>query len=109
MIKVGINGYGTIGKRVADAIKLQPDMKLVGVTKLTPNYEAIIATRKGIRIYVPQDSVKKFEENGINVAGTIDDLLSNVDIIVDATPNGVGAQYKPKYQSMNKNAIFQGG
>jgi len=31
-IKVGIVGYGTIGKRVADAVALQKDMKLVGVS-----------------------------------------------------------------------------
>ena len=29
--KVAINGYGTIGKRVADAVSLQDDMKIVGV------------------------------------------------------------------------------
>jgi len=109
MIKVAVNGYGTIGKRVADAVRLQPDMKLIGVTKTTPNYEALIAIRKGINIYVPQESIRKFEDAGIKVAGTIDELLSNADIIVDTTPNGVGAQYKPKYESMNKNAIFQGG
>ena len=29
-VRVAINGYGVIGKRVADAVKLQPDMVLVG-------------------------------------------------------------------------------
>ena len=33
MIKVAINGYGTIGKRVADAVDAQDDMTVVGVTK----------------------------------------------------------------------------
>jgi dihydrodipicolinate reductase len=27
-IKVGVNGYGVIGKRVADAVHAQPDMQL---------------------------------------------------------------------------------
>jgi len=27
MIKVAVNGYGTIGKRVADAVAAQPDME----------------------------------------------------------------------------------
>lgn len=36
-IKVGINGYGTIGKRVADAVFMQKDMKL------TKNTNKIIA------------------------------------------------------------------
>jgi glyceraldehyde-3-phosphate dehydrogenase (NAD(P)) len=33
MIRVGVNGYGTIGKRVADAGAAQPDMELAGVAK----------------------------------------------------------------------------
>ncbi|ACP35693.1 glyceraldehyde-3-phosphate dehydrogenase, type II [Sulfolobus islandicus L.S.2.15] len=109
MISVAVNGYGTIGKRVADAILKQPDMRLVGVAKTSPNYEAFIAHRKGIKIYVPQQSIKKFEEAGIPVAGTIEDLVKASDIVVDTTPNGVGAQYKPIYQQFQRNAIFQGG
>ncbi|ADB87450.1 phosphorylating glyceraldehyde-3-phosphate dehydrogenase [Saccharolobus islandicus] len=109
MISVAVNGYGTIGKRVTDAILKQPDMRLVGVAKTSPNYEAFIAHRKGIKIYVPQQSIKKFEEAGIPVAGTIEDLVKASDIVVDTTPNGVGAQYKPIYQQFQRNAIFQGG
>ncbi|QXJ29965.1 NAD(P)-dependent glyceraldehyde 3-phosphate dehydrogenase archaeal [Saccharolobus shibatae B12] len=109
MISVAVNGYGTIGKRVADAILKQPDMRLVGVAKTSPNYEAFIAHRKGIKIYVPQQSIKKLEESGIPVAGTIEDLVKASDIVVDTTPNGVGAQYKPIYQQFQRNAIFQGG
>ncbi|RLF70403.1 MAG: glyceraldehyde-3-phosphate dehydrogenase, partial [Thermoplasmata archaeon] len=36
-VKVGINGYGTIGKRVADAVAAQSDMEIVGVTKTRPS------------------------------------------------------------------------
>src|SRR3989442_605865 len=38
--KIAINGYGTIGKRVADAVALQDDMRLVGVAKTKPDFEA---------------------------------------------------------------------
>lgn len=30
-VKVAINGYGVIGKRVADAVVLQDDMELAGI------------------------------------------------------------------------------
>lgn len=30
-IRVAVNGYGVIGKRVADAVALQSDMDLAGV------------------------------------------------------------------------------
>jgi len=50
-IHVGVNGYGTIGKRVADAIVRQPDMKLVGVVKIIPDYNARLVVEKGIPLY----------------------------------------------------------
>ena len=34
LIRVGVNGYHTIGARVADAVKKQSDMQLVGVSKM---------------------------------------------------------------------------
>ena len=37
-IKVAINGYGTIGKRVADAVSCQDDMEIIGVTKTRPAF-----------------------------------------------------------------------
>ena len=33
-IRVAVNGYGVIGKRIADAITLQDDMELVGITNV---------------------------------------------------------------------------
>jgi hypothetical protein len=30
-VRVAVNRYGVIGKRVADAVRAQPDMELVGV------------------------------------------------------------------------------
>ncbi|WP_051005372.1 glyceraldehyde 3-phosphate dehydrogenase NAD-binding domain-containing protein [Sulfobacillus thermosulfidooxidans] len=37
-IRVAINGYGTIGRRVADAVTCQPDMELVGISKVRADY-----------------------------------------------------------------------
>ena len=108
-VKVAVNGYGTIGKRVADAIKLQPDMELIGIAKTSPNYEAFTAVKKGYKLYVPKDNIGKFEKVGLQVNGTIEDMINEADIIVDATPNGIGATYKPLYQKYGKKAIFQGG
>lgn len=48
MIKVAINGYGTIGKRVADAVAAQPDMEVVGVSKTSVSAEAYVAKSAGI-------------------------------------------------------------
>ena len=50
VIKVAINGYGTIGKRVADAVDAQDDMEIVGVTKTRPAFGCDLAVRKGYPI-----------------------------------------------------------
>jgi hypothetical protein len=62
-VKVGINGYGTIGKRVASAVSLQDDMEVVGVTKTRPSFEADIAIREGHPLFAAcQDDVANFEK-----------------------------------------------
>ena len=65
MIKVAINGYGTIGKRVADAVAAQPDMEIIGVSKTRPNAEAFIAKSRGYPLYIADISKKgSFEKVG---------------------------------------------
>ena len=110
MIKVGVNGYGTIGKRVADAVRAQPDMKLVGVAKTRPNYEAEAAVRKGYPLYaaIPEKS-DAFRQAGIDLAGEIDDLVMQSDVVVDCTPSGIGEQNRELYERYDTRALFQGG
>jgi glyceraldehyde-3-phosphate dehydrogenase (NAD(P)) len=110
MTKVGVVGYGTIGKRVADAVVAQPDMELVGVAKTSPNYEAEAAVRKGYDLYVAiPDRIEKFDDAGMAVAGDLDDLVPACDVIVDATPSGIGAQNKEIYDEHGVPALYQGG
>ena len=59
-IKVGVVGYGTIGKRVADVVMLQDDMELVGITVNSYNYKIKAANRKGIKIF-PTESHRPLE------------------------------------------------
>ena len=110
MKTVGINGYGTIGKRVADAVSCQDDMQIVGVTKRTPDFEATMAVDKGYPLYISaSDREELFEEADITVTGTIDELYDKIDIMVDCTPEGIGAKNKKIYQEKGVKGIFQGG
>jgi glyceraldehyde-3-phosphate dehydrogenase (NAD(P)) len=110
MLKVGINGYGTIGKRVADAVRKQPDMTVEGVAKTRPNYEAEVAVRSGYPLYAAvEERAERFAEEGIDVEGTVDDLVAGSDVVVDATPSGIGAENKSLYERHDTPAIFQGG
>ena len=109
-VRVGINGYGTIGKRAAEAIGRQDDMEIVGVTKTRPTYEAVRANELGLPLYVPNDeAAEEFVKAGIKVAGTIKDLYKKADIIIDCTPGDVAEGYKKEYAEAGIKGIFQGG
>ncbi|MGC9208561.1 MAG: type II glyceraldehyde-3-phosphate dehydrogenase [Nitrososphaeria archaeon] len=108
-IRVSVNGYGTIGKRVADAVLMQPDMELVGVSKRAPDYEAKIATSRGIRVFVEKEAIDSFRSAGIEVSGTREDMIRASDVVIDATPDGVGERNKELYVKLGRPAIFQGG
>ena len=110
MIRVGINGYGTIGKRVADVVRKQKDMELVGVTAVHPHYKYTIAQQKGIPLYaVDMKSLEALRAAGANIKGTLNDLLQRVDVVVDASPGDTGATNKPVYEQAGVKAVFQGG
>lgn len=108
-VRVAVNGYGTIGKRVASAVSKQDDMELIGVTKTRPNFEARAALDKGYDIYVPDESVQAFKDARVPIAGTLQDMYKKVDIVVDCTPGNVGEMYRDQYKAAGVKAIFQGG
>lgn len=108
-IKVGLIGYGTIGKRVADAVALQKDMQLVGVTAHSYNYKTEIAKRKGFKIF-SMDGVEDFKKNNISISGDVENLLDEAEVIIDCTPKKIGKENKDRYYSPRKlKAVFQGG
>ena len=110
MIRVAVNGYGTIGKRVADAVAEQPDMEVAGVAKTRPNYEARAAVDRGYPLYAAiEERAPRFEEAGIDLAGMVDELVADADVVVDACPSGVGAENRPLYETYDTPAIYQGG
>ena len=109
-VKVAINGYGTIGKRVADAVTAQDDMEIVGVCKRNPTFEVMMAHERGLAFYTTDDEHKAaFAKKGLGVEGLLPDLLDAVDLVVDCTPGKVGASYIPLYDRHDVKAIFQGG
>ena len=112
MIKVGVCGYGVIGQRLADGVALQKDMKLVGVADVAPTLAIRALKEKGMPydLYLSIDDNKDaFKKLNIPVSGTLDDLVQECDVILDATSAGVGAKNKELYAKHNKKAIFQGG
>lgn len=117
-IKVGVAGYGTIGQRLADGVAMQEDMELVGVADLAPTL-SIQALRENDMIgangvkynlyLVDGADVNAFRAKDIPVAGSFENLIEQVDIMLDSSPGGVGAKNKELYRRMGVKAIFQGG
>ena len=111
-IKVGVAGYGVIGQRLADGVVKQKDMELIGIVDVAPNLSirALYDSGNPYDLYVVNDSMKKaFEKEKIPVKGNFDDILSEVDIMLDAAPGGIGIKNKEIYKAKGIKAIFQGG
>ena len=117
-IRVGVAGYGTIGQRLADGVAMQGDMELVGIADLAPTLsiralaenDMIGANNVKYNLYLVDGADKAaFEAQGIPVAGSFDELIQSVDIMLDSAPGGVGAKNKVLYERYGVKAIFQGG
>ncbi len=109
-IRVAVNGYGVIGKRVADAVRLQPDMQLVGVGDVAADYRVKTAASQEIPVFAAtHESESAMRDADLPVAGHLHDLLDQVDVVVDATPSRIGASNYDHYREHGVKSIFQGG
>ncbi len=109
-IRVAVNGYGVIGKRVADAVAMQPDMVLAGVCDVAADWRPRMAEAKGYALYgAGPGHVSAMRAAGLDVAGTLEDLLTRADIVVDCTPKKVAAANVEAYRRRGIRFIVQGG
>lgn len=112
MVKVGVVGYGVIGQRLADGVALQEDMQLVGVADVAPTLSIKALKERGMpyNLYnALADNQKLFDDAGIPVSGTLEELVDECDILLDATSAGVGAKNRKLYEKYGRKAVFQGG
>ncbi|MFB6294749.1 MAG: type II glyceraldehyde-3-phosphate dehydrogenase [Candidatus Nanohaloarchaea archaeon] len=113
--QIAVNGVGTIGKRVARAVQRQPDMELAGLADVAATGELRTVARDGPLQDVPlygstPDGEDALREAGFDVDGLLEDALSDIDLVVDATPKGVDERNRDTlYDPNNVKAIFQGG
>ena len=99
MKNIAVIGYGVIGKRVADAINLQDDMHLVGVCDIISDWRIQGAVKKGYPVFAATGSAKdQMKTEGIPVAGSMQDILGKVDLVVDCTPKNIAAKNVETYK-----------
>ena len=123
-IRIVINGIGTVGKRIAHAVKLQDDMELVAISDVmpTPTLRTVLEPNGplyGADLYASNKwGLENLRNAGMYVNGTLEDLLKNgaVDVVVEAQtqragglepmvrqglldvdPRGVLGQYRPDH------------
>ena len=116
MLKVVVNGVGTIGKRVAEAVKLQDDMELYGISDVsqTGGLRTVLSEEGplyGTDLYASNsDGLENLRDQGFHVNGLLKDQADEIDVVVDCTPPGIDQANKENiYEPNNIKAVFQGG
>jgi len=108
MKKVFVNGYGSIGSRIAKFIKDDPDIQIIGVGKYSPDKKVQSAIDNGFSVYVPKNKIDDFKE--YEITGSIESALDDCDLVIDASPSGHGYLNKKNiYEPKDIMAIYQGG
>ncbi len=110
MVRVFINGYGNIGRRVASAFSHDKEIQFVGIGKYSIDEKLDEAIAKKFPVYVPEEKMLEFRQKGYDISGTISDAIKGSDLVIDAAKDGFGFSNKVNlYVPIDKPAIFQGG
>ncbi len=108
MKRVFVNGYGSIGTRIVQFIKDDPQITVIGIGKNSPDDKVNDAISRGFDVYVPEKNIDSFKN--YKIKGTIEHALDDCDLVIDATPGGTGyANKKRLYEPKGVMAIYQGG
>lgn len=108
MKKIFVNGYGSIGSRIASFLKDDPEISVVGIGKYSPDEKVSEAISKGFDVYVPENKLADFAD--YEISGSIESALDKSDLVIDASPGGHGYKNKKNlYEPKNIFAIYQGG
>ena len=108
MRNVFVNGYGSIGSRIASFLKDDPQITVTGVGKYSPDADVNIAISRGLNVFVPEQKMDEFKD--FKISGSIESALDNSELVVDASYGGYGFKNKQNlYEPKNIMAIYQGG
>ena len=108
MKKIFVNGYGSIGSRISSFLKDDPEITVIGIGKYSPDEKVNLAISRGLNVYVPENKLDNF--SNYKISGSIESVLDECDLVIDAAPGGHGYKNKKNlYESKNIPVIYQGG
>ena len=87
MKRVFVNGYGSIGSRIAAFLQDDTGIEVTGVGKYSPDADVQKALDRGLKVYAPADRLDRF---GASASGSIESALESSDMVIDASPGGTG-------------------
>ena len=103
-----MNGFGSIGSRILQFIKDDPEIQVIGVGKYSPDSKVNEVFSSGFSVYVPKSKESEFKN--FEISGDIETALNDCDLVIDASPGGIGFQNKKNlYEPKNLLVIYQGG
>lgn len=110
-LRIGVLGYGVIGRRMADAVRLQDDMEIIGVAGRPSSFSLRDAGLRDLPVFVTEAPVAKDPASRFcKILGFLPDLADQCDAILDCTPAGVAGRYSPVLAKHPALAIiYQGG
>ena len=79
MKRVFVNGYGSIGSRIAKFIKDDPDIDVAGIGKHSSNETVQNIIDDGFSVYVPEDKINSFKN--YDIMGSIESILDDCDSV----------------------------
>ena len=107
-VRIGLVGYGTIGKRLVTAIDRSSEFRLSGVAarRPTPGLADIAQT---MPIHATESSVDTWRDADFTPAGDLAALARSSDVVLDCTPRGTGVAHQDIYRDAGCKVIYQGG
>ena len=74
-------------------------MSLAGVSDVVTDWRARMVTRNGFRLFgATQEHKKTMRDAGLDVTGTLDDLLGQLDVVVDCSPKRIATKNVDAYR-----------
>ncbi|RMG42229.1 MAG: hypothetical protein D6732_01460 [Methanobacteriota archaeon] len=111
-ISVLVNGTGTIGEPlislllgVKDKIGIDEVVFYKHTPRLTDRPMLQDLIRRGGKLCVEESKRKEFEELGVDVSYSFSEALESVDVVADATKEGVGLRNKQEFYSKVEDKV----